>query len=158
MLTSPIPSIPLLFETYTLQTLCFISNQWLCHYPCSVYSFIDSNKVPPLCTDVHLLSARVQHCTRYFPANGLTNPDIFQPKNVLIPKSFLKISACWASPIWRSQVTNKQIDTHSLTDKCFCRVMIFILVKSSLLSNNNYQWLRHYIGSVVVSVRHPITY
>ena len=120
-------NIKSLFLTWTQR---YYKYQRLRHSTCSGLSLINSNKVPTLCKDVHLLKARVQHCTRYFLANGLTNPDIFQPKTFLIlreiiPQNFSLLGFADLEKLGNKQ-TNRQ--THSLTDKCFYRVMIFILV------------------------------
>ena len=73
----------------------------------------------------------------YLPINGLTNPDVFQPKNFLISwESSLKISAHQVQSFWRSQGTNKNKHTDSLT-YCFYRVIyisLFIYFFSSSLS------------------------
>ena len=89
------------------------------------FSLINSNKVPTLFKDVHLLNARVQHCTRYFLANGLTNPDIFQPKTFLILREIIPQNFSSLGFAVSEELGNKQKNslTHSLTDWRFYRVI-----------------------------------
>ena len=54
------------------------------NYTCSGFSLINSNKVPPLWSrrrSLALLNARVQHCTRYFPAKTFCIPRGIIPQN-----------------------------------------------------------------------------
>ena len=69
-----------------------------------------------------LLHARVQHYTRYFPANGLTNLDVFLPKTFfiqrgIIPQNFSSLGFAVSEELGNEQ-TKKQTHrpTHSLTD------------------------------------------
>ena len=63
--------------------------------------------------------------TYYFPANGSTNPDIFQPKTFpmprgIIPHNFRSLGFAVSEELG-NKLTNKQ--THSLTSYCFYRVI-----------------------------------
>ena len=75
-----------------------------------------------------LLDARVQHYTRYFPANGSTNPDVFLPKTFFIPREIIphKFSSLGFAVSEELGKKQTKIQTHSLTDWCFYRVMIVI--------------------------------
>ena len=63
------------------------------------------------------LHARVQHCRHssffYFPANGSTNPDAFQPETFSIPQNFSS-SGLVVSEEFGNKHANKQ--THKLTE------------------------------------------
>ena len=125
---SPLTLLQHRVQYFQLRVKQIIYHQWLDHYICSAFSLINSNKVPHCDFDFRcslaLLNARVHHCPGYFPANGLTNPDVFSLKPSLSQgESSLKISARLGSPFRRSQGTNTQ--THSLTDKRFYRVIYF---------------------------------
>ena len=93
---------------------CSFSNfpytyQWLCHYICNsgfsmgLYSQGggELGEEQPELRDMEAVSlgswtllharvhARVQHSTRYFPADGSTNPDVFQPKTLCIRRGII---------------------------------------------------------------------
>ena len=108
----------------------YISNQWLRHYTCSGFCKTSYHLLispPPTnlpnTLKIHTGENKVDRKSRmwrqytcYFPANGSTNPDVFQPKTFQSQgKSSLKVSARQGSPFWRCQGTNKQ--AHSLTDR-----------------------------------------
>ena len=79
---------------------------------------------------------RGQHSTRsiffYFPANGLTNPDVFQPKTFLIPREIITQKFSSSGLVVSEELGNKQTNrqtnslTHSLTDWRFYRVITLI--------------------------------
>ena len=61
----------------------------------------------------------VYHYTRYFPANGSTNPDVFQPKTFsiprgIIPQNFSSLGFAVSEELGKIQ-TDTQTD--SLTDR-----------------------------------------
>ena len=78
------------------------------------------------------------HYTRYFPANGLTNPDVFQPKTFSIPRGIIPQNFSSLGFAVSQELGNKQThtQTHSLTFYCFDRVISYTtyILKCSLWS------------------------
>ena len=66
------------------------------------------------------------HYTRYFPAKGSTNPDVFQSKTFSIPRGIIPQNFRSLGFAISEELGNIQTDaqTHSLTDWCFDREII----------------------------------
>ena len=62
-------------------------------------------------------TAKVHHYTRYFPANGLTNPDVFKSKTFSIPRGIIPQNFSLLGFAVSEELGNKRTDrqTHSLT-------------------------------------------
>ena len=62
----------------------------------------------------------------YFPANGSTNPDVFQPKTFPIPRGIIPQNFSSLGFAVSEELGNKQTNTqtHSLTDWRFYRVIL----------------------------------
>ena len=114
-----------------------ITYQWLCHYTCSGFCKTSYHLLisPPPTNlpntidrqDCQYTCYFPHHYTRDFPANGSTNPDVFQPKTFsiprgIIPQNFSLLGFAVLEELGNKQTnnqTNKQTD--SLTDWCFDR-------------------------------------
>ena len=105
-------------------------NQWLRHYTCggfckTSYHLLISPPPTNLPNTIDRQDRQYRcyfshHYTRYFPANGSTNPDVFQPKTFSIPKGIIPQNfRSLGFAVSEEQGTSKQ--THSLTDWCFDR-------------------------------------
>ena len=105
--------------------------QWLHHYTCSGFCKTSYHLLisPPLTNllntlKIHIGENRInrqsrmwRQCTCYFPANGLTNLDVFQPKTFpipwgIIPQNFSSLGFAVSEEL-RNKQTKKQ--THRLT-------------------------------------------
>ena len=88
-------------EVYTfIYYFALNKNQWLCHYTCSGFCKTSSHLLispPPtnlpntwkIHTGENKIDCQGRQCTCYFPANGSTNPDVFQPKTFSIPRGII---------------------------------------------------------------------
>ena len=61
----------------------------------------------------------------HFPANSLTNPDVFKPKTFCIPSGIIPQNLSSSGLVVSEELGNKQTD--SLTDSCFDREIILSL-------------------------------
>ena len=111
--------------------------QWLCHYTCSGFCKTSYHLLisPPPTNLPNTIDRQDRqytcyfphHYTRYFPASGSMNPDVFQLKTFSIPRGIIPQNfSSLGSPFRRSQGTNKY--THSLTDWCFDREILHVKI------------------------------
>ena len=113
-----------------------IKNQWLRHYTCSgfcktTYHLLISPPPTnlPNTLKIHTGENKIDRQGRqyacYFPANGSTYPDVFQPKTFLIPRGIIPQNYSLLGFAILEKLGKKQIDrqTESLTDWHFYRVI-----------------------------------
>ena len=55
--------------------------------------------------------SRVLSLLFYFPANGLTNPDVFQPKTICIPRGIIPKNVCYLGLTVLEELRNKHTDS-----------------------------------------------
>ena len=130
-----------LISNCTQVWISIINNQWLRHYTCCGFCKISYHLLisPPPTNlpntfNIHTRENKIDRQSRiwcqykfYFPANGSTNTDVFQPKSFqilrgIIPQNFSSLGFA----VWE-KLGNRQTDrqTHSLTDRCFTRITYF---------------------------------
>ena len=115
---------------YELQVFCYYYvYQWLRHYTCSGFCKTSYHLLispPPtnlpntlkIHTGENKIDRQGRQYTCYIPANGSTNPDVFQPKTFsiprgIIPQNFSSLGFAVLEEL-RNIQTHRQ--THSLTD------------------------------------------
>ena len=114
-----------------------ITYQWLCHYTCSGFCKTSYHLLispPPTnlpnTLKIHTGENKIdrqsqmwRQYTCYIPANGSTNPDVFQPKTFPIPREIIPQNFSLLGFTVSEELGNIQTDklTHSLTDWCFER-------------------------------------
>ena len=119
------------------------NNQWLRHYTCTGFCKTSYHLLvsPPPTNIPNTLKVHTgennidRQCrmwrqyTCYFPANGSTNPDVFQPKTFCIPGGIIPQNFSSLGFAVSEELGNKQTNTqtHSLTDWCFDREIFFII-------------------------------
>ena len=119
-------------------------NQWLRHYTCSGFcktsyhllvsppptNLPNTLKVHTGENNIDRQSRMWRQYTCYFPANGSTNPDVFQPKTFpiprgIIPQNFISLGFAVSEELGNIQThTHTHKLTHSLTDWCFDKEII----------------------------------
>ena len=92
-----------------------------CHAPQQQRVTLERNKIDRQ-------SRMWRQYTCYFPANRSTNPDEFQPKTFLIPRGIIPQNSMSLGFVITEEIGNILQTDHSLTDKRFYRVIIYIYV------------------------------
>ena len=100
----------------------FYKYQWLRHYTCSGFCMTSYHLLIsptpdnlPITLKIHTGENQIDHqgCqyTCYFPANGSTNPDVFQPKTFSIPRGIIPQNFSSLGFAVLEELGNKQTNT-----------------------------------------------
>ena len=137
--TSNVVHTPFKTQEFLINQMYYNGYQWLRHYTCSGFfktSYHLLISQPPtnlpntlkIHTGENKIDRQGRQYTCYFPANGSTNPDVFQPKTFsipmgIIPQNFRSLGFAVSEDLGNKH-PNTQTD--SLTDLCFDRVIALL--------------------------------
>ena len=121
----PISSKKFKFTLYTWFRFCIY--QWLRHYTCSGFcktsylllisspptNLLNTLKIHSGENKIDRQSRKQRQYTCYFPANGSTNPDVFQPKTFPIPRRIIPQNFRSLGFAVSEELGNKQTNTHT---------------------------------------------